>query len=169
MSLRLRHLGMHSAACALALLAPAAASSAPALASNVDPAAYCRVVGTAGDPVHDHSYRGPATTPAMLRLFGLPGGPNDPIVSVVWRCARGRVLACATYGTTSCEKAPWMDRTRSKVNAAIEASCRETPNTECAGATHCIWACRAGRPVLNRSQYPTDAQGFSPKEWKVVR
>jgi hypothetical protein len=131
-----------------------------------EPGAFCQAMRTSDDPSRDRRYGGPTVTDAMVEALSAnaTGVTRD---LVFWRCAHGIVLACAAFGTTSCGKAAWL--TIHRVPATLRGICRETPNADCAPATHCIYACRNGRTVVNRNQYPVDERGFDPKEWVPVR
>ena len=129
-----------------------------------DPAAYCRAVQTIDAP--DERYNGPKYTQQM-RAVTDAFKDND----VTWRCLDGKVLACALANTTACGKAPWIDQHEYQPllrNPEIIADCRNTPNAECVGATHCIIGCNGTAPKINRNSYPIDARGFAKSEWKPV-
>jgi hypothetical protein len=130
-----------------------------------DPAAYCQAVRDDDDPTRSITYQGPAVTDRMLAVLQATatGATKD---LTVWRCASGRILACAEFGTTSCEKAPWL--TVHAVPASLRNICHDTPNAGCAGATHCIYGCRNGTTVVNQNSYPVDERGFAPKEWITI-
>jgi hypothetical protein len=125
-----------------------------------DPVPYCQAVGTVDSP--GANYVGPAAPHWIVTKLHA----QSP---VVWRCYRRSVLACEESSTTACGKAPWLDSGHWRVNRLIIQTCRANKDEECTDGTHCIWACRQGRPVLNRNQYPTDQRGFVSSDWHSVR
>jgi hypothetical protein len=132
-----------------------------------DPASFCRMARVSDTPTRDPRYHGPAYTPSMLAALNLPDtsiGQQE----VAWRCADGRVLACAELSTTGCSRAPWLGARSRAISEPIRAICRENPNVECAPGTHCIYRCRNGVASLARNAYPVDRRGFSPSEWIVI-
>ena len=136
-------------------------------ASQGDPMSFCRSVRTSDNPTHDPRYHGPAYTTAMLATLNLPDTPIGQ-QGVAWRCAEGRVLACAELSTTACSRAAWFGA-RSVISQPVRAICREYPNVDCAPGTHCIYRCRNGVASMVRNAYPVDRRGFSPNEWVGVR
>lgn len=148
----------------LAILATAAilpARQATARPAMTDPHTYCRAVKNADVP--DARYRGQKTTDEILRA----AREADPSL-VVWRCMGRKVYVCAEVSATACGQAPWRNPKAWTVNKVIQESCKETPSEQCAPGTHCIFAFKAGSPVLNRDQYPVDTRGFSPQEWRPL-
>jgi Double zinc ribbon len=136
-----------------------------------DSVAFCRAVGTSDDPTKDGRYTGPHATPSMLNAFDvstremLSRNFRTPGDGVVWRCMDARMYVCAEWNTTACTKAPWLDQKNWPIPSDLQDFCRANPNSECAGATHCIFGCRGRSPAFNVNSYPVDTRGFSTKEW----
>lgn len=130
-----------------------------------DPSSYCRAVRDDETPTKSTTYHGPVSTDGMVVAFA--GATKDQIV---WRCARSQVLACAEFSTTSCIKAPWLHKSDWDYvvrNPQVIEECRQNPEQQCAGATHCIVSCSRGRPTI-QANYPVDADGYAISDWKVV-
>ena len=140
-------------------------SQGAAMAATYDnPAVYCAAVRTADNPMKDARYRGPAVTQSMKVAVG----KSSAFGPIVWRCMHRRVFACVEQSTTACGKAPWLDRTQQRIPPGLAEECRRSPNEKMPGATHGTWTCSGTKPMLIGNQWPVDARGFYPPEWKIV-
>lgn len=123
-----------------------------------DPFTYCRSVGTI-DYV-DARYAGPPTVAAITQALSLPDTASRD--KVRWRCVRGAVLACTSYGGPVCDLTPTVEEMR--------AFCARNQNVAQLLAPGGTWSCSEGQPKLPaNASWPVDERGFLPAAWVVVR
>jgi len=138
--------------------ATAEAEPTPAPKTFADPFTYCRAVGTI-DYV-DSRYSGPAVIEAITRTLSLPETASRDRLR--WRCVRGAVLACTSYGGPVCDMTPTVDEMR--------AFCAKNQNVGPLLAPSGAWSCAGGKPQLPaEASWPVDERGFLPNAWVVVR
>lgn len=130
-----------------------------------DPVAYCSAVGTALEP--GRQYRGPREPEWLRRKMGASGASE----TVVWRCRKGRLLACVNGGITgrcdrmSISRAPTRDM---REFCQTESEGQSIPSAVTGHYTPFDWACKGGTPIIRRQFSNPDAQGFIADEWRFV-
>lgn len=141
-----------------------------------DPHEYCRAVGTVDNPEQDDRYRGPWATEQMeiASAFGVKLEAID-VVSVIWRCSKGEVLACWQPNRPQCERA---NTSRKPVQIMVEW-CQENPNAQellyrsyfpenVSGGSIFVWKCVGKRPVAGRQFVQVDSEGYPIDSWKRI-
>lgn len=147
----------------------------PALATSYDdPARYCAAVSTidrpdaryAGEPVPDWIAR------ALMEATDAPPASQPAFFKhAVWRCDRGKVLACSHGANIPCDDKADISR---KPGVGAREFCRENPGAAVVPAvatgraTVFAWRCQGRRPVIARQVLKVDRRGFPAAFWHVV-
>ncbi|MDP1750907.1 MAG: hypothetical protein Q8L22_15750 [Reyranella sp.] len=142
----------------------------------IDPAAFCRTVGTDDAPAPAAGLRD--LPDWMMAAYFTPRDIADfrsgrrPFYGIDWRCVQGDVLICQNAQTPSCMK-PDTVRTPSP---EMEEFCRTAQGSPpviprvVTGTARMLaydWICRGQEPAIAK-ETPLDAQGFVAADWKRV-
>src|ERR1019366_4804067 len=157
-----------TAASATAAPSPLATSEPPGGApaeqekGQIDPFAYCAAVGTVDEV--DARYSGPKEPQAIRNKLTMAG-------HFVWRCDRGKVMACSYGANLPCGKA-----NASRTPSAAEAQfCKGNPYSPGIPAyitghdTLFVWKCQYGQAAIERQSFLADDRGFVKEVWYEIR
>lgn len=128
-----------------------------------DPFAYCTVAGTVDQP--GSHYTGPMIPEQVIDALASDGVAFDEETRAFWRCADGKVLACAE-GPQSPLCANIGDNPN--IPPRVQAFCQEHPGQDVYYDNYVQWHCEDTQPTILARTVEPDPQGYNPMQWIEV-
>jgi hypothetical protein len=149
--------------------------SANSAASFSDPFTYCTAVGTIDQP--DTRYTGPKVPESIAQGLKKASGaaadaPLEPFTNgSFWRCVDGKVYACFVGANLPCDSKANTDKTPTQAEneyCTANSSSDFIPAAVTGHETIYAWACKEGKPVIDKQVFHVDARGYIQEIWYPI-